>query len=121
MAAGPKRVLIVEDEVLIALHLEDMLTEIGHEVVGHASRIESALELADKADVDFAVLDINLAGAESFPVADVLRGRGIPFIFATAYQGLMNQEYGDEVLLKKPYAPHELEIAMERAFARADR
>ena len=105
-----KRVLIVEDDVLLALHLEDLLTALGHEVVGQATRIEMAMELARKSDLDFAVLDINVAGTKSFPVADILRQRGIPFAFATGYgvDGLTDG-YRYFPVLQKPYAQEDLE------------
>ncbi|MBC7283277.1 response regulator [Hoeflea sp.] len=104
-----KRILIVEDEVLLAMHLEDMLSELGHEVVGQATRIDEALELVRETDIDFAILDINVAGTQSFPVADILRQRGIPFTFATGYgvEGLMDG-YRDCPVLQKPYAQEDL-------------
>src|ERR1700709_523125 len=80
-----RRILIIEDEVLVAMYLEELLTEMGHQVAGPAARINDALELAREAAFDFAVLDVNLAGVPSFPVADVLRQRGIPFVFVTGY------------------------------------
>ena len=112
-----KRVLIVEDESLVALHLEDLLTEMGHQVVGPAGRINEALELASVSDIDFAVLDINLAGAPSFPVADILRDRGIPFAFATGYgtEGLIDG-YRHETTLRKPYEAGDLEHAIAKVF-----
>jgi DNA-binding response OmpR family regulator len=105
-----KRVLIVEDEVLIAMNLEDMLNDLGHEVIGQATRIELAMDLARESDIDFAVLDINLAGKKSFPVADILSERGIPFAFATGNgpEGLMDG-YRDFPALQKPYAQADLE------------
>ena len=105
-----KRILIVEDDVLLALHLEDMLTALGHEVIGQATRIGMAMELARESDIDFAVLDINVAGKKSFPVADILRERGIPFAFATGYgvEGLMDG-YRHFPALQKPYAQEDLE------------
>lgn len=105
-----KRVLIVEDEVLIAMDLEDMLNDLGHEVVGQATRIDKAMELASESDIDFAVLDINLAGKKSFPVADILSERGIPFAFATGNgpEGLTDG-YRDFPALQKPYAQEDLE------------
>lgn len=108
-----KRVLIVEDDVLLAMHLEDLLTELGHEVVCQATRIEMAMELARESDIDFAVLDINVAGTKSFPVADILCERGIPFAFATGYgaEGLMDG-YRDLPTLRKPYAQADLEQAI---------
>ncbi|MCA1776817.1 MAG: response regulator [Loktanella sp.] len=104
-----KRVLIVEDEVLLAMDLECMLTDIGHEVVGQATRIDKAIKLAQETDLDFAVLDINVAGTKSFPVADILRERGIPFTFATGYgvDGL-EDGYRDLPVLQKPYAQSDL-------------
>jgi DNA-binding response OmpR family regulator len=65
-----RRVLIVEDEMLVAMLVEDYLLDMGHKVVGPAMRLDIALEMAQTADIEFAVLDINLAGQQSFPVAD---------------------------------------------------
>lgn len=113
-----RRVLIVEDDVLIAMHLEDLLTELGHETVGRATRIDEALELAGEIDIDFAILDINVAGIKSFPVADILRQRGIPFAFATGYgaEGFLDG-YRDEPALTKPYANEDLVRTIARLFA----
>jgi CheY-like chemotaxis protein len=113
-----KRVLVVEDEFLVALHLEDVLTVMGHQVVGPASRLNEALDLARTSEIDFAVLDVNLAGTHSFPVAEVLRERGIPFVFATGYgaEGLVDG-YRHQPTLQKPYERYELEQAIRSAFA----
>ncbi len=110
-----KRVLIVEDEVLLAMHLADMLTALGHEVVGQATRVDAAMELARNGDIDFALLDINVAGNSSFPVADILRGRGIPFAFASGYgaEGLTDGYRGCPSL-RKPYAEADLERTIAR-------
>ncbi|MFN4271357.1 MAG: response regulator [Aliihoeflea sp.] len=112
-----KRVLIVEDEVLLAMHLEDLLNDLGHEVVGQATRIDLAMELARQGVIDFAILDINVAGAKSFPVADILLQRGIPFAFATGYgaEGLMDG-YRDCPALQKPYAQGDLEQTIAQIF-----
>lgn len=112
-----KRVLIVEDDVLLAMHLEDLLIALGHEVVGQATRIDMAMELARECDIDFAVLDINVAGTKSFPVADVLRQRGIPFAFATGYgaEGVMDG-YRNYPALQKPYAQEDLERTIAQVF-----
>lgn len=74
------------------MDLEDLLTKMGYQVVGPASHITDAIELAREGEIDFAVLDINLAGAQSFPVADILRQRNIPFVFSTGYgaEGLVD-------------------------------
>lgn len=110
-----KRVLIVEDEILLAMHLEDMLTDLGHEIAGQATRIDEALELAREIDIDFAILDINVAGMKSFPVADILRQRGIPFAFASGYgaEGFLDG-YRDEPALRKPYSYEDLERTIGR-------
>jgi DNA-binding response OmpR family regulator len=110
------RILIVEDEVLVAMHLEDLLLEMGHQVVGSASRIPMAIVLARDEELDFAILDVNVAGSQSYPVADILRQRKISFIFATGYgtAGLVDG-YRHEATLSKPYEPGELERALSAA------
>lgn len=112
----PRRVLIVKDEPLVAMHLEDLLIELGHEVIALATRLEKAMSLAREGDIDFAILDLNLAGTKSFPVADILRERGIPFLFATGYgsDGLVDG-YREELTLGKPYDPADLQTTMARA------
>lgn len=116
--SNSRRVLIVEDEPLVAMHLEDSLIALGHAIAGIATRIEQALILARDGDIDFAILDVNLAGAQSFPVAGILRARGIRFIFATGYgsEGLI-EGYRDELALRKPYEENDLENAMAEALA----
>lgn len=111
------RILIVEDEALIALQLESSLIELGHNVEAIATRMDRAVLLASTIDIDFAILDVNVAGAVSFPVADILRHRGISFMFATGYgtPGLA-AGYRDEVTLLKPYGPQELARGMAHAF-----
>lgn len=108
--------LIVEDEILVAMHLEDLLVELGYQVVGPAIRFSEAMDFARREKIDFAVLDVNLAGTNSFPVAEVLRHRGIPFVFATGYgaQGI-SEQYGDQPVLQKPYEPQDLERALAAA------
>jgi CheY-like chemotaxis protein len=107
------RILIVEDEMLVAMNIEDMLLDLGHEVVGIASRLEPALALAHDGAFDVAMLDVNLAGERSFPVADVLAERGIPFVFATGY-GLQGIEpgYRDRPVLQKPFRAQQLAEAI---------
>ena len=79
------RVLIVEDEFLLVMLLEDLLPTLGYTVAGSAGSVEHALAKLDTAEVDLAVVDVNLAGEPSFPVADALRARGVPFLFTTGY------------------------------------
>src|SRR4051794_32616823 len=83
---GP-RVLVVEDEALVAFELEDIINEGGFDVVGPANALDSALAAAEREPIDAAVLDINLRGELSFPVAYALRDRRIPFFFLTGYVG----------------------------------
>ncbi|OJF94456.1 hypothetical protein AX760_20135 [Pararhizobium antarcticum] len=99
------------------MNLEEMLSDLGHEVVGQAMRIDTAMELARESEIDFAILDINLAGKQSFPVADILSERGIPFAFATGNgpEGLVDG-YRDFPALQKPYAQEDLERTIARVF-----
>lgn len=107
------RVFVVEDEMLLALMIEDMLADLGHQVVALATRLEPAVTLARTVDVDVAVLDINLAGVQSFPIADVLKERGIPFLFATGYGALgLNEAHSDALTLKKPFEAKDLSAAI---------
>lgn len=110
-----KRILVVEDEALIAMNLEDALTDLGHEVVGIAGRMDDALALAREVELDFAVLDITIADGRSFAIADVLQERGIPFVFASGYgsEGLADG-YKDASVLRKPYDAKELECIIAK-------
>ena len=85
LRSASRRVLVIEDEMMIAMLLEDMLADLGHQVVGVAGRLDVALELARDADADLAILDVDLGGESSFPVAEVLTSRGLPFLFATGF------------------------------------
>ena len=120
MASRPLRILVVEDEMLVAMNIEDMLLDLGHEVAGLASRLEPALSLAREGLFDLAMLDVNLAGQASFPVADALRERGIPFLFATGYgvQGIA-EEYRSAPVLQKPFRARDLEDALRATQATA--
>ena len=103
-ATPAKRILVVEDELMIRMLLEDMLGELGYTVAAEAARIEEALEAAKNADFDIAILDVNLNGQPISPVADALVARGMPFVFATGYgeRGLP-EPYRDRPTLKKPF------------------
>ncbi|MDE2184259.1 MAG: response regulator [Alphaproteobacteria bacterium] len=97
------RVLIVEDEWLIAAHLKDLLTDMGCQIAGHASHQRQALDVASKAEFDIALLDINLAGSDVFPVAKAITERRLPFAFVTGYGAGHNMgPYGDRPVLQKP-------------------
>jgi len=103
------RVLVVEDEMMVSMLIEDMLTDLGCTVVGPASRLDEALELAASSEIDCAVLDVNLGGQPIFPLADVLRAKGAPFAFATGYgdAGLRDVDKGSPVL-QKPFREGDL-------------
>ena len=103
-ATAAKRVLVVEDELMIRMLLEDMLGELGYTIAAEAARVEEALEAAKSADFDLAILDVNLDGHPISPVADALVARGTPFVFATGYgeRGLP-EPYRDRPTLKKPF------------------
>lgn len=96
-------VLLVEDEIMIAMMLQDRLEQAGYRVLC-AATFGVALKLAREASIDIGVLDVNLCGKTSFPVADALRERGIGFVFASGYgiDGLPPQYRGDPIL-QKPY------------------
>ncbi len=110
------RILVVEDEMLVAMNIEDMLLALGHEVAGLASRLAPALQLAEEGDFDLAMLDVNLAGETSFPVADILRRRGIPYLFATGY-GIdgIEEGYRGAPVLQKPFRSRDLAGALAEA------
>jgi CheY-like chemotaxis protein len=114
------RILIVEDEMLVAMNIEDMLLDLGHEVAGIASRLEPGLALAREGEFDLALLDVNLAGEQSFPIAAVLRERGLPFLFATGYglQGII-EEFRSRPVLQKPFRLQDLAQAIGAAEAAA--
>lgn len=110
-----QRVLVVEDEILIAMMLEDTLEGLGYAIVGPAHRFADGLAAAESEDIDLAVLDLNLDGQRSLPIADKLAERGIPFIFATGYgeaglQGL----HPDAPVLRKPFSTGEICSALGR-------
>ena len=107
------RILIVEDEMLVAMLIEDLVLDLGHQPVGPVMRLEPALEQASTAEIDMAILDINLAGKRSFPIADRLTERGIPFIFASGY-GVAGLEppYLSAPVLQKPFDQNQLKAAL---------
>ena len=112
----PCRVLVVEDEVIVAMMIEDMLADLGFEVVGPALDLQRALPLAQGAAIDLALLDVNLGrGCQSFPVADILRERGVPFLFATGYGTAgLSEAYAGCLTLRKPFEAHRLGEALDR-------
>lgn len=98
------RVLVVDDEALIAMMLCDLLSEYGHETVGPAFSEQQALELVGSTTIDAAILDVTLGDRDCFGVAEVLRTRGIPFAFATGH-GLhaMPDAFRERITVSKPF------------------
>lgn len=107
------RVLVVEDEALVALLLEEMLAELGHEVIGTHATVSSAEAAAERTTADLVVLDLNLAGRRTDRVAEILKRRGIPIILASGF-GSPQPQSSTIVVLPKPYALHDLRGAIAR-------
>lgn len=106
------RVLVVEDEPVVAMCLEDILEELGCITIGPASQLREGLVLAERDDVDLAILDINLGGERSTAIAEALRGRGVPFAFASGY-GSPPEGFSESApLIEKPYREAEVLAAL---------
>jgi CheY-like chemotaxis protein len=115
-AFAGKRVLVVEDEMIVAMLIEDILAEAGAEVVGPATRNARALELLAEGPVDAAILDVNLGAETTLPVARELRARAIPFAFATGYGAAgVPDEFAGQPFLPKPFREADLREALARA------
>ena len=108
-----KRVLVVEDEMMIRMLLHDMLEDIGYTLAGEAGAVEEALAIAKQGAFDVAILDVNLNGKPISPVVDVLVERGVPFVFATGY-GLRGvpEQYRERPTLQKPFETDALAQAL---------
>lgn len=97
-------VFLVEDEVMIRMMVADMLEELGYRVTAEAGEIGEAMELAQTADFDFAILDVNVNGKAISPVAELIAARKRPFIFATGYGSSgLPEEYRNRPALQKPF------------------
>ncbi len=107
------RVLVVEDEMTIAMLIEDMVSELAYEVAAVVPRLEDAMRYLDTDTFDLAMLDVHLNGKTVFPFAAELEAREIPFLFATAYgpRGVP-EEFRGHVILQKPFGPVELRRAL---------
>jgi CheY-like chemotaxis protein len=114
------RLLVVEDEYLIRMLLEDMLADLGYEVVAALGTIGEAREFAAKGEFSAAVLDVNVSGEWIFPVADILAERGLPFVFITGYgeRGLP-EPYRNHPALQKPFQAEQLKSALDTLLANA--
>nr|CAD6629942.1 response regulator [arsenite-oxidising bacterium NT-25] len=114
------KVLLVEDEGFVALMIEDMLEDLGCEVVASVARLKEACSIASTAELDLAVLDINLGGERSFPVAIILQERGVPFMFSTGYGAVgLPAELSASPVLTKPFSAKALEEMLVFALGRS--
>jgi CheY-like chemotaxis protein len=110
------RILVVEDESLVAMLIEDSLIDIGCEIAGIASQVDEAMSKVSSLEFDAAILDVNLNGAQTDPVANALIERGIPFIFATGYGAAGLPELLQSApVLGKPFQRSDLERALKIA------
>ena len=103
-APAQPRILVVEDETILAMMVEDVLLDEGYSVVGPFARVAAALQAAELEALDAALLDVNLAGEMVFPVAEMLARRGIPFLLVTGYDNrILGEAHQDWPVLMKPY------------------
>lgn len=110
-----KRVLVVEDEMLVALLLEDMLVQAGCILIGPFARVRDALAAVKTEVVDLALLDVNVAGEKVFAVAHALEERGVPFLFVTGYgQDALPRDRPDWEACSKPFLPKQLAKRLAR-------
>lgn len=110
-----KRVLVVEDELLVAMLLEDMLSDAGCIIVGPFARVQEALAAVRVEAIDGALLDVNVAGERVFPVAHMLEERGIPFLFVTGYgQAALPPNRPHWTACAKPFQPEHLAECLAR-------
>jgi len=111
------RVLVVEDEVLIGMVLEDILDMLGCTLAGSAATMDEARQLADRAEFDVAILDVNIGSDPIFPLAEAIQDRGIPIVFATgSLPDSLPQRFGTCPVLEKPYVYAGVEAALSRAW-----
>ena len=102
-SAANRRVLLVEDEALVAMMIQECLLERGHSVLGPISSASEALAAAKEGDFDAAILDINLGDGMAYPVAEILSSRGVPFVFVTGYEAdTVDDRFSKVPVLQKP-------------------
>jgi len=113
-----RRVLVIEDESMVTMLLQDFLEDIGCEVAGVASRLKEAREKIDTLAFDVAILDVNLNGDQTFPLAEVLLARGRPIVFATGYGATtLPPRLRALPVLQKPFQQDDLVRALRTALS----
>jgi CheY-like chemotaxis protein len=112
------RVLVVEDEVLIGMVLEDILEMLDCTLVGSAATMDEAWRIAENAEFDVAILDVNIGAEPVFPLADAIRERGVSVVFATgSLPDSLPERFADCPVLEKPYVYAGVEAALARAWS----
>ena len=115
------RVLLVEDQMIVAMQIEDMLQAAGCKVVGPVGTLQAAVAMAREEPLDAAVLDVNLDGDKVFPAAEELHSRGIPFILATGYgEQALPDQWRHRPRLSKPFRREQLEQLLSSVAGRSD-
>jgi DNA-binding NtrC family response regulator len=112
MSLKSRSVLVVEDEMVLAMMLQDYLVDAGARVVGPAMTVKRAMELIESEDVDVALLDVNLRGERSEQVGLVLKAKRIPYVYATGYGTADEARHSDAPTVRKPYRLKEIEAAL---------
>jgi len=108
--AAKRRILVVEDEMLIAMTIEDILHEYGCEIIGPVATLDKALKLAEEGNFEAAILDVTIRGGKVYPVAELLLERGIPFVLASGYgDWALPESLRDKPRLLKPFTSAALE------------
>jgi len=121
MSAKGEGWLIVEDEELVAVLIEDAIAELGLTTIGPADRVVKALALLDRHHPQGALLDINIAGEEVYPVAAALRDRKIPFAFLTGYgESSVIAGYATRPVLQKPFMAGQIEAVIRQMVAETE-
>ena len=107
-------IFLVEDEALIRMMTAEMIEELGHRVVAEAGDIQSAISLAETTIFHLAILDVNIAGYNISPVADIIERRGLPIVFASGYgSAALPVTYNGRPLLRKPFLLSELKETID--------
>ena len=112
-----RRILVVEDDILIAMLIEEILQDLGCVVVGPVATLDEALRLAGDAALDAAVLDVTIRGGQIYPAAEHLLARGIPFILASGYgDWALPEAFRDMPRLTKPFTARDIETQIRLLF-----
>jgi CheY-like chemotaxis protein len=112
------RIVIVEDESMVAMLLEDILGELGHNIVAVASSLEKAERMFEENEFDLAVLDVNLNGIYTYPLAAMLKEKGSRFLFSTGYgRSGLRPEWHEYPVLQKPFTDMDVRKAVEAAMS----